>query len=106
MSAARHTFLASGTKVAPAARYSWSVNPAVIPADFCTRTFAPSATQRRHRLGVIDTRVSPILISLGTAMIRPGTKANYWAFATLERSVSGGRRTEDGQEMHRRSELP
>src|SRR3954463_7303447 len=25
--------------------------------------------QRRHKLGVIDTRVSPILISLGTAMV-------------------------------------
>ena len=29
----------------------------------------PSEMQRRHRLGVIETRVSPIFISFGTPMI-------------------------------------
>jgi hypothetical protein len=32
-------------------------------------TRAPSETQRRQRLGVIETRVSPILISLGTPIV-------------------------------------
>src|ERR1035437_6287685 len=68
-SAARQTFVASATSVAPAARYSSSVKPAVRPADFWMSTFAPSETQRRQRLGVIETRVSPILISFGTPIV-------------------------------------
>lgn len=74
MRSAAQTAAADATTVAPAARYSASVNPAVMPADFCTNTSPPSATQRRHRLGVIETRVSPILISLGTPIFM--TSAN------------------------------
>jgi len=65
-SAAFQTASAVGASVAPAARYSASVKPAVSPADFWISTLAPSETHRRHRLGVIETRVSPILISFGT----------------------------------------
>src|SRR5688572_12761073 len=68
-SALFQTFAALGTTVAPAARYSASRNPAVIPADFSTTTRPPSATQRRHKLGVIETRVSPVLISFGTPIV-------------------------------------
>src|SRR5580704_15469162 len=60
------TVAASATSEAPAERYSASVKPALSPADFWTRTLAPRDTHRRQRLGVIDTLVSPILISLGT----------------------------------------
>src|SRR5207237_10346308 len=71
-SAACQTRAASDTSVAPAARYSASEKPAVSPAPFWICTFAPSETQRRQRLGVIETRVSPILISLGTPMVMRG----------------------------------
>jgi hypothetical protein len=77
---------AEPTKVAPAARYSASVNPAVNPADFCTTTSAPSATQRRHKLGVIETRVSPILISFGTPIFMCATQSRNLKNATPQKT--------------------
>src|SRR5947209_18743357 len=69
ISAAFHTLAALLAILAPAARYSASVKPAVRPAPFCRITLPPSVTQRRHKLGVIETRVSPILISFGTPIV-------------------------------------
>jgi hypothetical protein len=70
---ALQTDAASAARLAPAERYSESVKPALRPADFWISTLAPSETHLLQRLGVMETRVSPIFISLGTPIFMRGS---------------------------------
>src|SRR6185312_12309073 len=64
---------AVGTMVAPAAVYAASERPLPSPADFSTSTLWPRATRLFTPAGVIPTRFSRVLISLGTPMITGGS---------------------------------
>src|SRR5579883_2210468 len=66
---APHASAALGTIVAPCATYSASLMPLPSPAPFSTSTLWPRDVRLRTPAGVIPTRYSRVLISLGTPMI-------------------------------------
>src|SRR5689334_2822445 len=68
MSAASNTASASARIFAPAALYSSSEKPLPFPAPACTNTSCPSDARTLAPDGVIPTRYSLSLISVGTPM--------------------------------------
>src|SRR5580693_6525032 len=66
MSAVANTSSASGRILAPTRVYMSSNNPMPSPAFVCTNTSCPRAVSSRTALGVMPTRYSWFLISLGT----------------------------------------
>ncbi len=59
----------TGARVAPAALYSLSLKPEPTPAPASTMTVWPAATKSLTPFGVMPTRYSSFLISLGQPTI-------------------------------------
>src|SRR5689334_18574391 len=75
-SARRHTSAAESASVAPAPSYERSSKPLPAPAPFSTTTWCPCATNAATPVGVIATRFSSSLISLGTPTIISKRQSN------------------------------
>src|SRR5688500_11380179 len=69
--------------------YSSSVKPLPVPAPFCTSTSWPSEERSRAPEGVMPTRYSLFLISVGTP-IRIGVSLLAGAYCIRERQKKGG----------------